>query len=206
MLGMIWSRLRKHWIGALALFLVLAGGGAYAAFDPVGKDGDIDACFQKRSGDLDLLKGKKCGKGERPVSWSEVGPQGPPGETGQQGPQGQQGLQGEQGTQGEPATRLWAVVNADTTSPAIRRQSGAVGLQRRSAGVYEVRFNRSVRDCATSAVVAENLGAGEFDRSITAFTGSDSPGASLDDDEVLVGVFIDQNTGKDTDFSVQVFC
>ena len=119
-------------------------------------------------------------------------------------PRGEQGVRGEQGIQGEPATRLWAVVNADTASPAIRRQSGAVGLERRSAGVYDVRFNRSVRDCATSAVVAENLGVGDFERTIIAFTGGDSPGP--DDDEVLVGVLDSPNTGKDTDFSVQVFC
>ena len=67
------SLLRSQWIGALALFLVIAGGGAYAAFDPVGGDGDIDACFEKKSGDLDLRKGKKCGKGEKPVTWSQAG-------------------------------------------------------------------------------------------------------------------------------------
>lgn len=115
------------------------------------------------------------------------------------------GEKGDTGAPGEPATRLWAVVNADATSPAIRRQSGAVGLERRSPGVYDVRFNRSVRDCAAGAVVAENLPVGEFDRSIVAFTAGDSPG-SLDNDEVLVGVFDTPTTGKDHDFSVQIFC
>jgi hypothetical protein len=85
------THVRNQWMGALALFLVLAGGGAYAAFDPVGGDGDIDACFAKKSGDLDLLKGRKCGKGEKPVAWSEAGPKGDPGAPGAQGPQGDPG-------------------------------------------------------------------------------------------------------------------
>ncbi len=87
-------QLRNQWAGLLALFLVLTGAGAYAAFDPIGGDGDVDACFQKKSGDLDLLKGKKCGKGEKTVAWSQTGPQGP---AGTQGPQGEAGAAGTAG-------------------------------------------------------------------------------------------------------------
>ena len=112
---------------------------------------------------------------------------------------------GEPGAPGEPATRLWAVVNADATTPAIRRQSGAVGLERGSAGGYRVRFNRSVSNCAQSAVVAENLGSGDFERHIIACTAGDSPG-NVDADEVFVGTSDTATTLKDTDFSVQVFC
>jgi len=68
-----------HTLAALTVVIAVVGGGAYAAIDPVGPDGDIDACFEKRSGDLDLLKGRKCGKGERPVSWGAAGPPGPAG-------------------------------------------------------------------------------------------------------------------------------
>jgi hypothetical protein len=90
--GRIYSHLRNQWMGALALFLVLTGGAAYAAFDPVGNDGDIDACFQRKSGDLDLQKGKKCGKGEKSVAWNQVGPRGEMGERGEQGSPGVSGL------------------------------------------------------------------------------------------------------------------
>jgi len=79
MIRSIGTSIRRQWMGALALFLVVAGGGAYAAFDPVGPDGDIDACYAKKSGDLDVRKGKKCGKGEKPLAWGQVGPRGEPG-------------------------------------------------------------------------------------------------------------------------------
>ncbi len=90
----LWSAVRGQWAGLLALFLVLAGGGAYAAFNPIGEDGDVDACFERRSGDLDLLKGKRCGKGERPIAWSQTGPAGPAGAAGAQGETGQAGPAG----------------------------------------------------------------------------------------------------------------
>jgi hypothetical protein len=85
---MITSQIRGQWIGVLALVLVLGGGGAYAAFDPVAGDGDVDACYAKRSGDLDLRKGHKCDRGERPVAWARRGPEGPPGVRGGPGPVG----------------------------------------------------------------------------------------------------------------------
>jgi hypothetical protein len=103
------SAIRRQWMGALALFLVLAGGGAYAAFDPVGGDGDIDACFERRSGDLDLMKGKRCNRGERPVAWSVEGQRGPQGEVGprgEAGPIGLQGVPGDTGPAGSPAASM----------------------------------------------------------------------------------------------------
>lgn len=90
MLGRLSSEVRRQWMGALALFLVVAGGGAYAAIDPIGSDGDIDACFEKDSGDLRLLKGKKCGKKAKPLSWNAAGAQGP---TGPAGPAGRSALE-----------------------------------------------------------------------------------------------------------------
>jgi hypothetical protein len=66
-------------MGALALFLVLAGGSAYAAFDPVGSDGDIDACYATKGGALSLRMGRTCGTGKKSVTWSQTGPRGPAG-------------------------------------------------------------------------------------------------------------------------------
>jgi hypothetical protein len=88
------EQLRSQWAGFLALFLVLAGGGAYAAFDPIGADGDIDACYAKRTGDLDLLKGRHCSRNEKAIAWSAVGPRGETGAVGPQGPKGDAGVAG----------------------------------------------------------------------------------------------------------------
>ena len=49
------------------------------------------------AGDLDVLKGKKCDKGEKTITWNQVGPQGPQGE---QGPAGGPGSAGTNGTPG----------------------------------------------------------------------------------------------------------
>lgn len=124
MLGRFFVHLRNQWMGALALFIVLAGGAAYAAFDPVGPDGDIDACYAKRSGDLHLLKGRKCGRKERPITWSEVGPQGPVGREGPQGPQGEPGATGAPGSSifdasipsGKTISGVWSNNGNESTS------------------------------------------------------------------------------------------
>ena len=154
---------RGQWMGALALFLVLAGGGAIAAFNPIGDDGDIDACFAKRSGDLDLLKGKKCGKREKPVSWGVVGPQG------EVGPLGPQGATGPQGAQGVPGPTLGtfadsggvAIVLGGTdktvtsTAAQIPGANGAVG------GPIDLPANGRYSQIA--AVRVKTSGAGAFD-------------------------------------------
>ena len=72
----------------------------------------------------------------------------PPGTEGPRGPQGPPGAQGPQGPQGEPATRLWAVVDADGR---LWKGSGATGSVRNAVGEYTVGFNRSVDDCAAVA-------------------------------------------------------
>jgi hypothetical protein len=85
--------LRRHHLALVAIFLALTGS-AIAAFDPVGSDGDIDACFSKKSKQLSLAKHSKCAKGTKAVSWSQTGP------AGSTGPQGEAGTPGTPGTPG----------------------------------------------------------------------------------------------------------
>jgi len=92
-------------VATLALFAAV-GGGAYAGIikNPIGSDGDIDACFHKRSGDLDIRRGNSCGEGEKRVAWNQTGPLGPQGAQGPQGEEGEQGQRGPDGSiQGAPA-------------------------------------------------------------------------------------------------------
>ncbi|MEO8689444.1 MAG: hypothetical protein ABI611_14685 [Solirubrobacteraceae bacterium] len=80
------------------------------------------------------------------------GPAGPPGAAGAAGPAGAPGVngtagdKGDKGDSGAPATRLWAVINANGT---VARGSGiGAGTFREDTGIYDVFFNRDVSDCA----------------------------------------------------------
>lgn len=83
------------------------------------------------------------------------GPAGPPGAAGAAGAAGPAGAPGVNGTAGDkgdkgdsgaPATRLWAVINANGT---VARGSGiGTGTFREDTGIYDVFFNRDVSGCA----------------------------------------------------------
>ncbi len=51
--------------------------------------------------------------------------------------------------------RRWAEVRGDGT---LLRGSRVVSVTRTSAGVYNVRFNRNVTDCAYTATIGSNSG------------------------------------------------
>ena len=93
--------LRANVVAYVALFLVLAGT-SVAAINPIGPDGDVDVCFDKGSGDLDLKLTSRCGPDERSFAFAAKGPRGPAGEQGSQGPRGPAGPAGSTGAQGPP--------------------------------------------------------------------------------------------------------
>jgi hypothetical protein len=107
------------------------------------------------------------------------GIQGPVGDAGEPGANGEQGLNGdtgEQGPPGEPATKLWAVVNADGT---VARASGVslVVNNPSSDGSYTVMFDRDVSACAWTGNVGGPI-AGAFDiGSLHVYGGSEGPNA-----------------------------
>jgi hypothetical protein len=86
----IGGHIRGHVVGYVALFVAMTGS-SVAAFDPVGPDGDVDLCFAKKTGEVRVMKGAKCPKGERPLAVSQIGPEGSPGQDGQHGPPGETG-------------------------------------------------------------------------------------------------------------------
>jgi hypothetical protein len=73
-----------------AVFLAL-GGGAYAIGAIPDSNGVIHACVKKKSGTLRAVKGTKCRKKERPISWNRTGP---PGSDGARGKDGTDGVDG----------------------------------------------------------------------------------------------------------------
>ena len=86
---------------SVAALLAASGGLAVAASSsgPV-----IRACANKKTGGLRLAS--KCRRGERSVSWNQVGPAGAAGKTGATGVAGAVGATGAQGLQGPGATSL----------------------------------------------------------------------------------------------------
>lgn len=101
---------RRVWAGC-ALILVVIAAATYASIPA--PNGVISGCILP-SGQLriiDTANTPTCRDNEMPVSWNQIGPQGPPGLQGPQGvpgaagpigPQGVQGPQGPQGPQGAP--------------------------------------------------------------------------------------------------------
>jgi hypothetical protein len=94
---------------------------------------------------------------------------------------------------------LWAVVDGD--GEAIVRGNGAVSVNRSSAGVYQVRFTRNVRDCAYVASVG-----------LTGFSGNPQPGeiGVVGENASVTGVWIQTfnsaGTSADRDFHLIVDC
>lgn len=93
------DHLRLNVVGYVALFLAVAGT-SFAAFDPIGRDGDVDACFNKRNGVLEVKLKARCGPGEQSFAFAAVGPRGPTGPAGSQGPRGATGPGGPSGATG----------------------------------------------------------------------------------------------------------
>jgi Collagen triple helix repeat (20 copies) len=101
---------RRFRRGALAVaavaFVAIAGGVTYAVAD-IGGGGVINGCYKSQNGQLRLIDPAtdRCLPSETAISWSQTGPQGPPGPTGAQGPtgpMGPQGLKGDTGATGPP--------------------------------------------------------------------------------------------------------
>jgi hypothetical protein len=66
----------------LAVLVVVAAGIAYAAIP--GGDGTISGCYKMSDGTLrviDAEAGQTCKSSEKPITWSQTGPPGPPGES-----------------------------------------------------------------------------------------------------------------------------
>jgi hypothetical protein len=102
-----------------AAAVLLAGlGGTAAAAPPVGKDGQIHACYRvkgKPKGSLRVVPSakKRCRRGERKVTWSVAGSAGQVGANGQSagnGQSGQSGVDGSSGADGAPGTGEAALI------------------------------------------------------------------------------------------------
>jgi hypothetical protein len=106
------------WLTSLAVgALLLAGVDGAAAQGPIGKDGQIHACYRvkgKPKGELRVVPSAKthCRRGERKTSWSVASSAGSP--AANAGGQGAQGQSGANGSAGSDDAALKAQVGALT--------------------------------------------------------------------------------------------
>ena len=162
MAGNITAHVRNQWMGALSLFLVLAGGTAWAATE-LSKN-------EVKSKHIGKGQVKSADLGENSVTSPKVADgsllsedfargqllAGPPGEQGQRGPQGEQGVPGERGLPGESATKLFAYIKdgaAPTATANVEYGSGVTGVSDPAGhSTYSVTFNRDLSSCVVQAV------------------------------------------------------
>jgi hypothetical protein len=145
-------------ISTIALFLVLAGGTAFAAKEALLPKNSVGTAQLKKES---VTPGKLSSRAKAAMvapagskgDTGAVGPAGPKGDRGARGPEGPSGDKGEAGTS---ATALWAVVNADGTLASS--SSAAIGSsQPAGTGIYEIEFDEDVSSCSMVATVREGL-------------------------------------------------
>ena len=100
MTGFLRTKLTYANVAATIALVGVVGAGAFATAEVINKDGEIQACYSKKSGALKVMKGKKCKKGTKKIVWAQEGPQGPEGPGGQAGADGTNGTPGSEGVAG----------------------------------------------------------------------------------------------------------
>ncbi len=122
-------------ISTVALFLVLAGGTAFAASQ-----------LAKNSVGTKQIKNAA-------VTPAKLSAQAKATLTGAQGGKGERGEKGDIGEPGTPASKLWAVVTQDET---LSRGSGVEAVQGDGEGGVKVTFDQDVANCAFAGTIGES--------------------------------------------------
>lgn len=134
-------------VATIALFAAVGGGTfAIARVPRGGNDGPIDACYKARGRDAGdvrlLLRGTRCRRGERKVTWNTRGRQGLTGPAGAPGVPGTPGADGATGPQGPAGTaRAHVRVRPATCTVipsdcALERARGVSQVRRVGTGSY----------------------------------------------------------------------
>src|SRR5829696_3142405 len=103
----LWHRRVAAGVIGLGCALALGSGGVAIADIPSTSTGKITGCITRSTGAariIDYQAGKRCGRGERMVSWNQRGPRGAAGAQGEAGAAGTPGSQGGPGAAGPGGT------------------------------------------------------------------------------------------------------
>ena len=198
-------------ITAVAI-VAIAGGVTYAVAD-IGGGGVIHGCYKSQNGQLRLIDPAvdSCKPSEKPISWSQTGPQGPKGDKGDKGdpgPPGPKGDKGDPGPQGQPGPG--AIVASVSTFGYLSTGSSpeVTSVTHVAPGKFRVRFSVNVQFCVRVASLGIPTGtalnqvyngqSGEIDTFNTSGTGS------LPD--IMVVTFDSAGSLSDRNFHLAVFC
>ena len=112
------------------------------------------------------------------------------------GNRGLKGATGVQGLQGQPATKLFAVINADGS---LLRGSGVTSSSMPSAAVYHIAFSTNITGCAYLANAGQDAGGAIYDNYhlYTSRTGTDT---------VVVEIYDNTNSPLQRPFYLAVLC
>jgi hypothetical protein len=219
------ERIRRHVSYAnvaatLALVLAMSGG-ALAASGGFSSGGTLKACANEE-GVIRLLKaGKSCKKGQKAVSWNEVGPAGakgaagsagsagPTGATGPAGAKGADGAKGKEGPEGQegpPGTALayasYEGAFGTLADGTLAENLTAANLDRREAGVYCLKNLGFVPQ--TAMVSANNsFGTNNIVASVTVVSGIPLSGCA--EGETVRIRTVASNTGALTDGNFNIW-
>jgi hypothetical protein len=197
------KRLRDHLtyanvMATIAVFLVLAGGTAFAATQ-LGKESVGTNQLKKEAvTPAKLSKASKAaltGTQGTTGATGAAGPQGPKGDTGPMGEPGVQGKPGEEGKpglDGEPGSaRAWATISEAGT---VVRGAGVAHAERFATGLYCVFLSPDLEPFAVAALVTVDGAQGQLV--------STTPGCENGADEEGITVYIREpnRTPVDTEF------
>lgn len=138
--------------------LVLVGPATAAS--PV-KNGQIRACYKvkgKAKGAMRVVKGKRCKRGERPLTWSVAGPAGAAGSQGSPGAQGAQGVQGNPGAAGSTGAGA-SLANLETKVASLSLEVDALESLLAGVGSGDLSGLLSKLNGITGAQLNEAVGA-----------------------------------------------
>jgi hypothetical protein len=169
-------------LAGAALFSMAAAGGAGAA-RLVGKNGKVYACYRtkgKAKGEVRLVaQHKKCGKGEKKISWNVTGKHGSSGQDGESAPSGETGEPGGPGAAGlaqqvsvltSKVTALEGVLkgvtNTDLTG-VLSKLQGVTGTQLKETVTKIADVNALCAQGATLTAKTKELGTALMGVSLT---------------------------------------
>ncbi|HXB17000.1 MAG TPA: hypothetical protein VNV44_14790 [Solirubrobacteraceae bacterium] len=149
----------------MALFVAVTG---FAVGAIPNHKGVISACYKAKTGALSVLKGHKCPKGSRSLSWNQRGVSGVTGATGAKGTAGAQGVQGAKGEAGTAVAYARVAENGSLEPGDSGRQNknvAQVDVEHPEAGIYC--FGGLAFGVASAMVSPDSAGQAEQDATTT---------------------------------------